>query len=155
MTGSGEDKTKEKLAHCVLYSHPRASLVFSVKWLWQLWGLRSSPSYMAQTVGIRLNMLALYQASSLSKSIKHDFTTATEHMCVCLCVGEEVRSWDRQSREKNTCMKRENDSGGKEEPAAKCCRSLLRFPFYAVQGTAAPLTATHRHNILHPWDRYC
>lgn len=33
MTGSGEDKTKEKLEHCVLYSHDGASVVFSVKWL--------------------------------------------------------------------------------------------------------------------------
>lgn len=32
MSVSGEDKAKEKSEHCVLYSHHRASLVFSVKW---------------------------------------------------------------------------------------------------------------------------
>lgn len=58
---------------------------------------------MAQTVGIRLNMLALSQASSLSKSIKHDFTTPTKRVCVrvCLCVlvygrGGEVMRPTRQ-----------------------------------------------------------
>lgn len=161
MTGSGEDKTKEKLEHCVLYSHHGASLVFSVKWLWQLWGLRSSPSYMAQTVGIRLNMLALYQASSLSKSIKHDFTTATEHMFACLCVCVWERRWGRETdraERKIPAWKGRTVPEGRRSRlpsvAAHCC-GLLKAPFYAVQGAAAPLTARHKHNILHPWERYC
>lgn len=144
MTGSGEDKTKEKLAHCVLYSHPRASLVFSVKWLWQLWGLRSSPSYMAQTVGIRLNMLALYQASSLSKSIKHDFTTATEHMCVCVCVWERRwgRETDRAERKIPAWKGRTIPEGRRSRlpsVAAHCCGFLFML-FKALQLRLQPRT---------------
>lgn len=153
MTGSGEDKTKEKLEHCVLYSHHGASLVFSVKWLWQLWGLRSSPSYMAQTVGIRLNMLALYQASSLSKSIKHDFTTATEHMCVCLrvCVfvcgrgGEVVRQTEQREKylhEKGERFRREGGAGCQVLLlTAAVCWKLLFMLFKALQLRLQPGTS--------------
>lgn len=71
---------------------------------------------MVQTVGIRLNMLALSQAPPLSKSIKHDFTRAKEHMCVFVCGrgGEVVRQTEQKEKylhERGKRLRREGGAG--------------------------------------------
>lgn len=107
---------------------------------------------MAQTVGIRLNMLALSQASSLSKSIKHDFTTPTEHVCVCLLVYERGGEVMRLTGQRGKYLHENGERlGEKRSPAPKCSCSLLpllKASFSAVQGNTPLLTATHKHNVL-------
>lgn len=66
--------------------------------------------------------------------------------CVCVCVfvcgrgGEVVRQTEQREKylhEKGERFRREGGAG---------CQVLL---------PTAPLTARHKHNILHPWERYC
>lgn len=97
---------------------------------------------MAQTVGIRLNMLASSQASSLSKSIKPDFIT-TAHMLVGRG-GEVVGLTERREKylhEKGERLWREEAASCQVLLLTAFCRKLLFMFLKALQLRLQPLKA--------------
>lgn len=80
-------------------------------------------------------------------------------MCVCLLVcgrgGEVVRPSGQRGKYLHENEERLGEKRSRlPSVPARCCR-LLKASFYAVQGNTPLLTATHRHNILHPREHYC